>query len=322
VYGQVDFVASQNLKDNFFFKRRTAWHGIYFQDQIDILDKVHVLLGGRHDWAEEGSGFSSQSMSLADANLKFVRVQKFKPRFGLVYQPWQWLSLYANYVESLGSNNGRSTTGAPFQPQEANQAEAGFKTEFYDGRLSTTLAFFTIKKENLLTADITTPDLFDRRAIGEARSQGIEFDISGQLTDNLNVIGSYAFLDTKITKDAGSLQGNRLALAPEYSGSLWAKYQFNEGILRGLSFGSGIFLSSSRQGDNENSFQLPGYARWDASIAYAMNVAETKVTARLNVENILNKFYYEGTDLSDGSPRLQVFAGEPTTVFGSIKIEY
>ncbi|MGH8556720.1 MAG: TonB-dependent siderophore receptor [Methylococcales bacterium] len=320
VYGRVDFAALDNLNANFFFRSRQAWHGVYFQDQINILDKVYLLLGGRHDWAEQGSGFSTQS--LADAKVQTVRAQKFKPRFGLVYQPWQWLSLYANYVESLGSNNGRSATGAPFQPQEGEQAEAGFKTEFYDGRLSTTLAFFTIKKQNLLTADLSTPDPFDRRAIGEARSRGIEFDISGQLTDNLRVIGSYAFLDTKITKDASGNQGNRLGLAPEHSGNLWATYQFNEGPLRGLSFGSGAFLSSDRPGNNENNFTLPGYARWDASIAYAKKVAETQITARLNVENILNKFYYQGTNLSDGSPRTSIFAGAPTTVFGSINIQF
>ncbi len=241
VSGRVNFAALDNLNDNFFFKRRIAWHGVYFQDQITILDKVYLLLGGRHDWAEEGSGFPSQS--LAAAQVRTIRVQKFKPRFGIIYQPWHWLSLYANYVESLGSNNGRSATGAPFQPQEADQAEAGFKTELYIGRLSTTVAFFTIKKQNLLTADITTPDPFDRRAVGEASSQGIEFDISEHLTDNLNVIGSYAFLDTEITKDSGRLQGNRLALAPEHSGSLWAKYRFDKGYLRGLSFGSEMFLS-------------------------------------------------------------------------------
>jgi Outer membrane receptor for ferric coprogen and ferric-rhodotorulic acid len=68
-------------------------------------------------------------------------------------------------------------------PCAATQYEVGIKTELLEGRFSSTLAFYHLTKENVLIADITTPDPFDSMAIGEARSQGIELDIAGQITE-------------------------------------------------------------------------------------------------------------------------------------------
>jgi len=51
--------------------------------------------------------------------------------------------------------------------------------------------------------------------------------MTGQITDALSLIGSYAYTDARITKDNGDFQGMRLSNVPENSGSLWVKYDFN-----------------------------------------------------------------------------------------------
>jgi iron complex outermembrane receptor protein len=49
------------LAPNSFFPWRENWWGLYGQDMISFADdKLHLLLGGRYDWAEFGSGFSPQ----------------------------------------------------------------------------------------------------------------------------------------------------------------------------------------------------------------------------------------------------------------------
>ncbi|OAI30297.1 hypothetical protein A1356_21700 [Methylomonas koyamae] len=50
--------------------------------------------------------------------------------------------------------------------------------------------------------------------------------------------------------------------------------------LAGLSLDSGIRVTSQRQGDPQNSYQLPGYATWDASAAYKFKVAPTRMDNR------------------------------------------
>lgn len=171
-------------------------------------------------------------------------------------------------------SNGISVAGEPLPPERGEQFEAGLKTSLLDDRLTGTLAFYHLTKQNILTADLTTPENpFDSIAIGEARSQGIELDIAGQLTNHVSLIGSWAYTDVEVTKDNGGLQGKRLPNAPRYAGSLWLKYDVTGYAEDGLSLGLGVFAAGQREGDVENTFQLPGFARLDAMAAYRMKIA-------------------------------------------------
>ena len=303
------------------------WYGVYFQDQITLWDKVHILGGGRHDWAAIGNSFSETSLD--SAALSYDRTEFFSPRIGIVYQPWQWLSLYGNYVESIGSNNsGTVFGGGSVAPQTAQQWEVGIKTEWFDGKLNSTLAFFDLTKQNVATPIPGTPF---SRTLGEANSRGVELDIAGQLTENLSIIGSYAYTVAKITKDEqltfdddgneiGSNPGdtgNLLPSVPRNSGSLWAKWEFTDELLRGLNIGTGVYVRGQREGDNANSFQLPGYARWDASIGYSFKQAGSKITTQLNVYNILDKEYYDRSNTN-----LTTQPGAPLTFLGSVRVEF
>jgi iron complex outermembrane receptor protein len=250
---------------------------------------------------------------------------------GILYQPWPWLGVYGNWTTSLGANNGISATGKSFDPQTGEQFEAGIKTALFDERLIATLAYYHITKDNLLTPDLTTADPDDRVAIGRQRSQGIELDVTGQITDHASVIASYAYTDARITKDNRTLngvlrgyEGNRLTNVPEHAASLWVKYDVNGyEAPEGWSFGVGGVLAGQREGDVENSFQLPGYIRMDAFAAYRLKVGPTRVTTQFNIRNLLDKRYYESTDPDiNVSPRLGVYPGAPLTAVGSVRVEF
>ncbi|MBD9354414.1 TonB-dependent siderophore receptor [Methylomonas albis] len=315
---------------------KDEWHGAYFQDHITLWDTLHILGGGRYDWTESGNAYR-ESFAAADNALKnssptLIRKNEgFSPRVGLLYQPLNWLSLYGNWTNSFGANNGVSSTGAAFAPQIGEQFEAGFKTEWFDKRLSTTVAYYHLSKENLLTPDLTTPDLNDSVAIGKQRSQGIELDVAGQLTEELSMIGNYAYTDARIIADNRTLndqlngyEGKRMPNVPEHAGSIWLKYDIKRNpLFRGLSFGIGAYAAGQREGDNENSFQLPGYVRLDAFTAYQWKVGDSKLTAQFNIRNLLDKTYYESTDPNlNTSPRTGVYPGSPLFAMGSIRLEY
>lgn len=333
VYGNANLdLARRRLDENpGYVNSVDEWYGIYFQDQITLWNQIHILGGGRYDWAYTSLGFSENSPSEAIALRKQNEIEatKFSPRVGLLYQPWSWFSIYGNYAESLGVSNGaRSSTGEPFEPQESEQFEVGMKGDWFSGRLTSSLAYFHLTKTNILSADISTPEPFDSVAIGKARSQGIEFDIAGQITDRLSLVGTYAYTDAKITKDQGQdvlgnptsgNQGNRLANVPEHAGSLWAKYWL---LPEQFEMGAGVYLIGKRKGDNENTLDLAGYGRLDLFAAYHQNVGKSKFTAQINVHNVLDKKYYKNTNTVDGVPRVRILPGEPLTVLGSIRVEF
>ncbi|MGH8568598.1 MAG: TonB-dependent siderophore receptor [Gammaproteobacteria bacterium] len=230
------------------------------------------------------------------------------------------LGLYGSYTESFGASAqfGRSRTGEAFEPETATQYEAGLKADLLDGSLTATLAYYHLTKENVLT-----PDPVDQNfsvQIGAARSRGIELDVSGALTPALDLIASLAYTDTEITRsnlgDEDNPLGNPLAAVPEWSGSLWAVHTRQEGPLRGLRLGAGIFAADARPGDNAGTFELPGYVRVDLLAAYEWTIGRTKLTAQLNVENALDQEYFKSPILISAAP------GAPRTFLGSIRIEF
>lgn len=290
--------------------RRQDWFGLYIHDQIDLLDNLHVLGGGRYDWAS-----SEESQSAANSAER-VEDRAFSPRVGLVYQPTPWLGLYGSYAESFGAfaQFGRSRTGEPFGPETATQYETGFKADLLDGDLTATLAFYHLSKQDILTPDPIDPDFAVQ--IGAARSRGIELDVSGALGPAFNLIASLAYTDTEITKSNLGDEGNPLAAVPEWSGSLWAVHTHQEGPLRGLRLGAGIFAEDARPGDNAGTFELPGYVRVDLMAGYEWTVGDSRLTAQLNVENALDKEYFKSPILISAVP------GAPRTFLGSIRIEF
>ncbi|WP_041350774.1 TonB-dependent receptor domain-containing protein [Nitrosococcus watsonii] len=96
---------------------------------------------------------------------------------------------------------------------------------FFQGCLNVSVAVYELTKENVLTADISTLDPSGQVAIGEARSQGVEADFSGQITEQWSLIGSYAYTATEVLKDDDGNQGNRLPNVPKHSGSVWTTYE-------------------------------------------------------------------------------------------------
>ncbi len=301
------------------------WEGVYFQDQITLWDKLHIMGGGRYDWTETARGRSatySQANALVDSVTR--NDQGFSPRVGILYQPINELSVYGNWTTSFGANNGVSATGGSFSPQIGEQFEAGIKTSLFEDRFLATLAYYHLTKDNLLTPDLNTSDPNDSIAIGQQRSQGIELDMTGQITDALSLIGSYAYTDARITKDNTGVQGKRLNNVPENAGSLWVKYDFSgHKTLNGFSVGLGTVAAGQREGDVANTFQLPGYVRMDAFAAYKWNIKQTRVTAQLNIRNLLDKQYYESTDPNNYvAPALGVAPGAPLMAIGSVRVEF
>lgn len=302
-----------NLPKNAFWLDESEWYGIYFQDQMTLWDKVHLLAGGRYDNATRQSAFAS-----TEAGLKPTPndVSELNPRVGLLYQPMQWLSLYGNYVTSVGVDNGLSADGLPLKPEHAQQYEFGMKNEFFNGQLSTSLAYYHIDKLNIAIPDPN--NRFFSRSIGAARSQGIELDINGKVTDKLSLIASYAYTDARITNDhdsAGGLgnTGKRLPNVAEHSGSVWTKYD----ISKQFSLGTGVYVAGEREGDPANSYQMPGYTRWDAMAAYRFDIGKYRLTTQLNVNNILDQQYYLNSNTGT-----QILPASPLSFLGSIKLEY
>jgi iron complex outermembrane recepter protein len=281
--------------------------GIYVQDLLSIGDDWHVLLGGRFDLVDQTfyEGLTDDKLEQQDT--------AFTPRVGVVYRPVDPLSLYASYSRSFAPSDvsARNADGSTFEPTRGEQFEIGARAEFLDGRAAANLALYQLTRQNITTADPDRPGFSIQT--GEERSRGIELDVAGELLPGLNLIATYAYTDTEITEDNNGNQGNRPYDVPFHSGSLWMTYELPSGDLEGLGFGAGIFAASSRQGDNGNTFEVPGYIRTDAALFYRRRNWEVGI----NVKNLFDVEYVESAFSQEA-----VFFGSPFTILGTVSVEF
>lgn len=313
-YG-ISAAAMRALPENFFYADADKWMGIYVQDQISLTERFELLVGGRYDWAKNGNGYSPTTLTEARSLRSLNHDRAFSPRAGLLYRITPDLSVYGSYTSSFGTNNGRTATGASIDPQEGEQLEFGIKASFLDESLSLTTSVFELTKSNLLTPDLGTPEPDDNIAIGKARNRGLEIDLAGQLTRNLSVIATYAHSSAKITRDNSGNQGHRMRNVPRHAASLWARYDAAPGAESGLEFGAGLYLVGEREGDDANSWQLPGYERFDAMAAWRMRIGAVPVRLQVNVDNLFDVTY-----IDRGNSNAKY--GAPRTVIGSVRVDF
>ncbi|MEQ1910328.1 MAG: TonB-dependent receptor [Vicinamibacterales bacterium] len=287
--------------------------GLYVQDQMTLPGRVHVLVGGRYDWANTARGNGASIAAASDAWQSVIRHdEKFSPRAGVVYQPTKWLGAYTSYSRSFGTNNGVSATGEVFPPQIGTQVEGGLKTEWFRGNLSSTLAIFQLKQTNLLIANLATADPTDVILAGDRRSKGVEFDLLGRLTDSLSANISYAYTPKAWVQgdnppSLGGVAGNSLANVAKQRGSIWVSYAAKVGMPQPLRFGVGAIFAGKRFADIQNTITLPGYGRLDASAGYTFTPGGSKVSVSVNLRNLFNATYWEyaggRTSIYPGTPR-------------------
>jgi iron complex outermembrane receptor protein len=258
--------------------------GVYIQDQLVLADNLKLVIGGREDYEQTKSlSFSQTGQTTASDNSQFA----FSPRVGIVYQPIQPISLYASYSRSFQPSYSRDFYNRPFEPTRATQYEVGVKTDLLDNKLSATLALYQLTQTNIGTADLDHPGFSVQ--IGEARSRGVEFFVTGELAPGWNIIGSYNYTDAQITRDNNGQAGKLLPNAPFNSASIWTNYIFPNGDLKGFGGGLGVFFVGDRFRDTTNTSIEPSFVRTDAALYYRRNNWQ----AALNFKNLFDVLYYE-----------------------------
>lgn len=303
-YNAIAYTGGFQVFEDGDFQKRNMF-GVYLQDQIALGNNLKLLVGGRFDRV------STEQLFQVDDFTVLQRDNAFSPRFGLVYQPSETLSLYSSYSRSFVPVLGRSATNTKFEPTRGTQYEIGAKADFLDGRLSATLSAYNITRSNITTPDPDNPGFSIQ--VGEQRGRGIDLDIAGEILPGWNVIASYALLDATITQDNRFPVGNRLNNIPRNAASLWTTYTVPSGNLKGFGFGAGAFFVGERAGDLANSFTIPGYTRFDAAVYYNRH----NFRAALNIKNLFDTKYFAG---SQG--RLSVIPGAPFELQGTISWQF
>ena len=287
--------------------------GLYVQDQIDLGGGVQVRLGGRYD------DIRLTTLNRANGAASARDYSRFSPQAGIVYEASQAVSLYAAYGEGFRANIGADVAGRLFDPETSRSAEVGTKLNLIDGKLTGTVALFTLTKDNVLAADPANPGF--SVPIGRARSRGLEVDLNGKLPGDVDLLLSYAFVDA--TARAAVLDpnfslnirvGDRLINIPRHQFNVQAAKGFQLTDDLKLTLGGGVQHTGGRLGETATQFFLPAYTL--ARLFVRADITQ-RVELFAEVSNLFNATYY-----TNSFAQLWVQPGQPRAATVSVRYKF
>ena len=275
----------------------TTVAAVYVQDQVRLSQHWQIVAGVRFDHFE--LEFDDHRAANADNSRDDDLVS---PRLGVIYRPIEPLSFYASYSVSYLPQSGDQfssldATTAALEPEEFENIELGLKWDVTE-YLALTAAIYRLNRTNTRAID---PLSSNTVLTGAQRSEGFELGIVGDLTENWQIMGGYAYQDVEITRTTTAAPAGRVVpLTPEHTFSLWNMVRFTPRFGAGL----GVTHQSESFASISNAVTLPEFTRLDAALFVALS---ERVEAQLNVENVLDETYW-GTAHNDNN----ITPGSPT----------
>lgn len=311
VYGLMPTSNAVSAKDSDQRENLTSY-GWFMQDSVQLTDKWLVMGGLRYDAFDVFAGKGRPFVTNTDSS-----DGKLVPRAGVVYKLTPYVSLYSSYTESFKPNSSIASQIGSLPPEQGKAWEVGSKVELPNG-VTGTLALFDITKRNVMVSELVDGETVTRTA-GRVRSQGVELDVAGNITDSLSMIGSYAYTDARVVDDPDN-KGKEMTNVARHTASLFLTQDLGSpGLYSGdnVRIGAGVRYVGRRPGDAANSFSLDNYTVADAFAAYTMPVQGYRVKWQLNVKNLFDKTYYPS---SGGN--LRVAVGEPREVVLRASVDF
>lgn len=316
--------------------------GAYVTARFSILDPLTIITGARlTNWETRSRTYNTTNGALTNQSGYKVK-DEITPYVGVVYDINSMFSLYASYADVFKPQNQRDLNNEILDPILGDNLEVGVKADFFDGKLTSSLAWFEGEKSNLAEIDDTLDLLvgsFDPlnppsgftnagrfllpgggtpyKSTGKGTQvSGYELDVQGQITDNWNLSAGYS--NTLVeNKDGLRLQTNR----PRELVRLFTTYRLPDNLNKitvggGLTWQGGLFTNFNKPTGsfNANGNPVTSPTRVDqGSFALINLMARYQVTdnfsAALNINNVTDKHYYRNIGFYSG-----VHWGEPRNI--------
>ena len=253
------------------------------------------------------------------SSLAKISSHKTTPQLGLGWKPRRDLMFYASYSESFVLNAAnlqfQNIPIGPAAPTTSKGYEVGVKTDFLEGRVSSTIAVYQIDQRdrilrfnsfNALGVTVTNnlQGTLDR-------SNGVEAEITWSPADHWQVYASGAIDDLRV-KQVPAGEEVFLGTHPEASVkalfNLWTRYTFAGDSLKGLWIGAGFNHTGKKaQRTNNPRLFLPADTLFSAALGYDWKWDRHAMSATLNLQKLTDEEYYPANQ-QRGYPRRMTFS--------------
>ncbi len=292
--------------------------GLYAQDTLSLTSAIKVIVGLRMD------RFSAQYTDTS-GNRNERNDTLWSPRIGAIWQPADDATYYVSYGTSYntsgdtyqfalgsfaaGSHNART---ANTSPEKSRNIEIGSKFELFEKKTLLGIAFFHSQKYNERNTD---PDSAASQMLlsGQRHASGMEFNFAGRITPAWEVFFNHTWIpraridvsnQTLSANGTGAqVQGDRSALTPKHSASLWTTWRLHPQ----WRMGAGLNHRSEQNPEGARHVTAPAFTTVDAMAEYTLSDA---TLLKLNITNLGNQLYadslYRGFYMPGASRRVEL----------------
>ena len=268
-------------------------------------DRFLLTLGGRYQEIDQ-QGFATRPGPTQGQVTSNYQESRFSPSITFVLSPFENLSFYGNYIESLDPVASAPVTAVNrdelFPPAVGRQKEVGVKYDF--GTVTATASLFEIE----LASAFTDPATNIYSVSGRQRNRGVELNVFGEVVPGLRLLGGVTFIDAELVRaNNPAANGKAAPGVPDTAFNLYAEYDLPPWLAPGLTLTGRAIYTSSMFYDQTNTQSVPDWTRFDAGLRYTTVGANGKpVVLRALVQNLLDNSYWASAArgfLAVGAPR-------------------
>lgn len=283
-------------------------------DRIAFNSQWSTLLGGK--WIH----LNEKAYDAESIENRHTQIDKFLPQLALMYSPFESTNIYVSYAKGLADGATApwytSNSNEVLAPVNSTQYEIGIKQQYKNALFA--LALFDLKQDNQYVRPNDDGTLTFVSG-GKQHNQGIEVNVQGSITPNLDLISSLALIKSR-WEDSGVdvYEGHQTQNVPKLRFATHASYQVAQ--IEGLRILGSMQYSASKYANKEGSVKVTGYRVFDLGAAYHFNLYGYDTTMRLSVDNLFNKRYWRDVGGFMGDDYL--FLGAPRTAQFSVNFKF
>ncbi|ELQ6240174.1 ferric-rhodotorulic acid/ferric-coprogen receptor FhuE [Cronobacter sakazakii] len=272
---------------------------IYAATRLSLADPLHLILGARYtEWN------AKYNLERKPDEIRRSKADDVTPYAGLIYDIDDTWSAYASYTSIFQPSGQRDVNSEFLDPTTGKAYEAGLKADWFNTRLTASLAVFRIEQDNVaVNTGVIIPGSGGQTAyksVDGTVSKGVELELNGALTDNWQL----TFGASRYVAEAG----DGVAVNPDQPRTtmkLFTRYQLP--AMPALTVGGGARWQTKTWQDivgpnGDTRISQNGYTVVDLFTRYQ---ATKNLAVQANLNNVFDKAYYDylGTYGVYGAPR-------------------
>lgn len=306
-----DSISAKNMVAQTPVTEASYTYGFTAQDYISVNKYLTLVAGVRYSMINGITGMGT-GKNTAD---------NIDPMFGFLVSPINNVNFFGSYTTTTSlrsANNIQLDRVTPVGASRSRQFEAGWKSEWLNNKLRFNFTYFNIDNTNLTYAEYdesgTATGYYG--LAGNLKRTGIETEVAGSITQDLQVLVGYAYLNARYEQSPAYVEGSAPSNAPAHTANAWANYKFSEGAFKGFSVGVGCYYVGERPVNEYTQkvvihnttpgvkpFDMPSYTTLNVQLGYTYKNITTRVFLNNLTDAIGYNSYYRGGYINRIDPR-------------------